>query len=87
MSPKGVEHGFGWLKTVGKVACIHQCRRKALNTNGTIYGGIVLCVHSSMSPKGVEHRWPRPPESGRKRTGAFINVDCMFVHFAASPGR
>ena len=42
----------------GKIMCIHQCRRKALSTSIRWWGPSIVCVHSSMSPKGVEHLSP-----------------------------
>ena len=56
MSPKGVEHLVESIEASDILACIHQCRRKALSTSlrrGTTDSE--RPVHPSMSPKGVEH--------------------------------
>ena len=58
--------------------CIHQCRRKALSTTVAVWWQTTIqsaSVHSSMSPKGVEHTIQGVRSEGPTSTGrAFINV-------------
>ena len=75
MSPKGVEHyRYGYKDEFEFCAsCIHQCRRKALSTaeydDRPGCGTSTERVHSSMSPKGVEHVDWEPM--------AFGNAECI----------
>ena len=73
MSPKGVEHDFDIAITFGSKKCIHQCRRKALSTRADTLAYPIDQVHSSMSPKGVEHAEDALVTEMRQPS-AFINV-------------
>ena len=56
MSPKGVSTPQTAARHRSQDReCIHQCRRKALSTGRETPAPTCRLVHSSMSPKGVEH--------------------------------